>query len=71
MNYRLILIIATLLPMAIYYLLLALQPQFLAQHLTFGLPSSIFWGVAVMFWGVLMAIVYVILHQREVGEVEK
>ncbi|MDO5667004.1 MAG: hypothetical protein Q4G44_04180 [Alcaligenaceae bacterium] len=65
MNYRLILLIATLLPMFFYYLLLALVPTMLATHVVLGIPASIFWGVAVMFWGVLMAIVYLIYHRSK------
>ncbi|NLA51056.1 MAG: hypothetical protein GX860_02850 [Alcaligenaceae bacterium] len=68
MNYRLLLIIATLLPMTVYYLLLGLAPQRLATSLMLGIPGSLFWGVAVIFWGVLMALVYVIIHQRRAGE---
>lgn len=68
MNYRLLLIIATLLPMAVYYLLLGIAPQNLVTSLVLGVPASLFWGVAVMFWGVLMALVYVIIYQRQTGE---
>lgn len=68
MNYRLLLIIATLLPMAVYYLLLGIAPQNLATSLVLGVPASLFWGVAVMFWGVLMALVYIIIYQRQTGE---
>lgn len=64
MNYRLLLIIATLLPMVIYYLLLGMVPQHLATSSILTIPSSLFLGVAVMFWGVLMAIIYVIIHQN-------
>lgn len=66
MNYRLVLIIATLLPMSIYYLLLGFVPQNLATSTVIGIPSSLFFGVAVMFWGVLMAIAYVIIHQKKI-----
>lgn len=68
MNYRLLLIIATLLPMAVYYLLLGIAPQNLVTSLVLGVPASLFWGVAVMFWGVLMALVYIIIYQRQTGE---
>ena len=54
--------------MTIYYLLLGLTPQRLATSLMLGIPGSLFWGVAVIFWGVLMALVYVIIHQRRAGE---
>lgn len=64
-NYRTLLVIATLLPMTVYYLLLAFTPHSLATSLVLGVPSSLFWGVAVMLWGVLMAILYVIIHQRK------
>lgn len=68
MNYRLVLVMATLLPMFFYYLLLALVPTMLATHTVLGIPASIFWGVAVMFWGVLNAIFYVIYHRRKAEE---
>ena len=64
LNYRWILTIATLLPMTVYYLQLNLAPKALATHFFMGVPGSIFWGVIVMFWGVLMAILYVIFHQK-------
>lgn len=67
MNYRLLLIVATLLPMSLYYLLLAFVPHNLAISSVLGIPASLFWGVAVMFWAVLMAIVYVFIHRRKVG----
>jgi uncharacterized membrane protein (DUF485 family) len=63
-NYRQLLIIATLLPMAVYYLQLGLSPEALGSSLVLGIPGSIFWGVSVMLWAVCMAIIYVILHQR-------
>lgn len=68
MSYRLFLLLATLLPMGLYYLLLAFVPQNLATSVVMGIPSSIFWGVAVMFWGVLMALVYVIMYQKQKGQ---
>lgn len=68
MSYRLFLLLATLLPMCLYYLLLALAPQSLATSTVMAIPSSIFWGVAVMFWGVLMALVYVIMYQKQKGQ---
>jgi uncharacterized membrane protein (DUF485 family) len=67
-SYRLFLLLATLLPMGLYYLLLAFVPQNLATSVVMGIPSSIFWGVAVMFWGVLMALVYVIMYQKQKGQ---
>ena len=68
MSYLLFLLLATLLPMGLYYLLLAFVPQNLATSVVMGIPSSIFWGVAVMFWGVLMALVYVIMYQKQKGQ---
>lgn len=65
MSYRLFLLLATLLPMCLYYLLLAFVPQSLATSTVMTIPSSIFWGVAVMFWGVLMALAYVIMYQKQ------
>ena len=53
--------------MAVYYLLLGIVPQSLATSLVLGVPSSLFWGVAVMFWGVLMALLYVIIYQKKAG----
>ncbi|HZJ97200.1 MAG: hypothetical protein GX822_05145 [Alcaligenaceae bacterium] len=67
MNYRLLLITATLLPMTVYYLLLGFIPERLAYSLVLAIPGSLFWGVVVMFWGVLMAIIYVIAHQKTKG----
>ncbi|MHC5225838.1 hypothetical protein [Ignatzschineria sp. LJL83] len=64
MNYRWILTIATLLPMTFYYLQLNLAPKALATHFVMGIPGSIFWGVVVMFWGVLMAVLYVLFQQK-------
>ncbi len=64
MNYRLLLTIATLLPMIFYYLQLGFAPKTLATYFVMGIPGSIFWGAAVMVWGVLMAILYVIIHQK-------
>lgn len=65
MSYRLLLTVATLLPMIIYYLKLSFAPKVMATYFTLGMPDSIFWGIAVMAWGVLMAIVYVALHQNQ------
>lgn len=67
MNYRLLLITATLLPMTVYYLLLGFAPERLAYSLVLSMPGSLFWGVVAMFWGVLMAVVYVIVHQKKTG----
>lgn len=64
MNYRFILTLATLLPMIFYYLQLGFAPKTLATYFIMGIPGSIFWGVMVMLWGVLMAILYVIIHQK-------
>ena len=63
-NYRFLLTFATLLPMIIYYLKLGLAPKVMATHFILGMPESIFWGVAIMLWGVLMAFAYVIIHQN-------
>ncbi len=64
MNYRLLLTISILLPMIFYYLQLGFKPKTLATYFVMGIPGSIFWGVAVMVWGVLMAILYVVIHQK-------
>lgn len=58
--------IATLLPMIFYYLQLGFAPKTLATYFVMGIPGSIFWGCAVMIWGVVMAIVYVMIHQRQI-----
>lgn len=63
-NFRLLLTFLTLFPMVIYYLKLSLAPQAMATHFILGMPGSIFWGVFVMFWGVLMAIIYVLFRQN-------
>lgn len=68
MNYRLILTLATLLPMIFYYLQLGVAPKVLATYFVMGIPGSIFWGVMVMLWGVLMAILYVAIHQRKTSQ---
>ncbi|WP_432786205.1 hypothetical protein AAEX37_00318 [Oligella sp. MSHR50489EDL] len=65
MNYRHLLIVATLLPMTVYYLLLAFAPQTMATASVLAIPASLFWGVATMFWGVLMAILYVFVHAHK------
>lgn len=64
MNYRFLLTLATLLPMIVYYLKLGLAPKVMATNFIAGMPESIFWGVAIMVWGVLMAFAYVIIHQN-------
>lgn len=69
MNDRWLLIIATLLPMTVYYLLLSFAPQRLATYSIIGIPGSLFWGVVVMFWGVLMAFIYVYTRQKKTRRV--
>lgn len=65
MNYRLLLVALTLLPMIFYYIKLSFAPKQMATFFVFGMPSSIFFGVLVMAWGVLMAIIYVWIRQMQ------
>ncbi len=69
-NYRFLLTLATLLPMIIYYLKLSFAPKIMATYFIAGIPESIFWGIAVMAWGVLMAITYVVIHQNHKARIE-
>lgn len=64
MNYRLGLLVATLVPMVLYYLALGVMPELMATTWWLGLPLSIITGVLVMGWGVIMAMVYVIIYPR-------
>ncbi len=65
MYIRGLLIFITLLPMVIYYLKLSFTPQIMATYFIAGMPASIFWGIVVMLWGVLMAFVYVLYAVRQ------
>lgn len=65
MYIRGLMILVTLLPMIIYYLKLSFAPQSMATHFVMGMPESIFWGIIVMLWGVLMAFVYVLYAVRQ------
>lgn len=42
----------------------------MATYFIAGIPESIFWGIAVMAWGVLMAITYVVIHQNHKARIE-